>query len=51
MEGDDYFQNVEIDIHIPLEETAEWLSLSPLVNQVSPLISFFHTPGQRLFGS
>ena len=35
VEGGDYFEKVEIDISIPLEETAQWLSLNPLLNQVS----------------
>ena len=33
VEGDNYFENVEIDTRIPLEETAEWLTLAPLLNQ------------------
>ena len=32
VEGDDYFENVDIDVRIPLEETAEWVTLSPLLN-------------------
>ena len=32
VEGDDYFENVDIDISIPLEETAQWIKLSPLLN-------------------
>ena len=32
VEGNDYFENVEIDMRIPLEETAEWVTLSPILN-------------------
>ena len=33
VEGDDYFDNVDINISIPLVETSEWLTLSPLIIQ------------------
>ena len=42
VEGDDYFQSVQIDISIPLEETAQWVTLNPLLNQVS-LLSLWRT--------
>lgn len=35
VEGDDYFENVEIDITIPIEETAQYITLGPILNQVS----------------
>ena len=42
VEGDDYFQKVQIDISIPLEETAQWVTLNSLLNQVS-LLSLWRT--------
>lgn len=31
VEGDDYFDKVEINIKIPLEETSEWIAINPLL--------------------
>ena len=36
-EGDEYFEKVEIDMTIPLEDTNEWEQLSSKINPVSVL--------------
>ena len=35
VEGDCYFDKVDIDVSIPLEETSEWVTLNPLLVHVS----------------
>lgn len=35
VEGDGYFDKVDIDVSIPLEETSEWVTLNPLLVHVS----------------